>query len=106
MASDLNTQFPDRAACFGLSGFTNTTCTVPTPEMINFLNISNVWNYKQAYCLNPPQDSCAFGYCPNPDIARPAVRVSSESYVQIFRRTRIHEDAFAQRTSAMSASPR
>ncbi|KAJ7078658.1 hypothetical protein C8R44DRAFT_95931 [Mycena epipterygia] len=45
--------------------------------MINFLNISNPRSYLEAYCLNPPVDSCAFGYCSNPDIASPAVRVST-----------------------------
>ncbi|KAJ6584093.1 hypothetical protein DFH09DRAFT_1308794 [Mycena vulgaris] len=45
--------------------------------MLNFLNISNPNSYVEAYCLNPPVDSCAFGYCPNPDVASPAVRAST-----------------------------
>jgi len=45
--------------------------------MINFLNISNPDLYLGSYCDNPPLDSCAFGYCPNPDVASPAVRFSA-----------------------------
>ncbi len=74
------TQYPTRPACFGQPGFTNATCTVPTESMIDFLNITTVALYKAAYCDNPPQDSCAFGYCPNPDIASPAVRIASTSF--------------------------
>ena len=48
-----------------------------TPSMIDFLNITDAETYKQVYCLNPPSDSCAFGYCANPDIASLAVRLSS-----------------------------
>ncbi|KAJ7432999.1 hypothetical protein FB451DRAFT_1064980 [Mycena latifolia] len=47
--------------------------------MINFLNISSSGpdRYLDAYCLEPPADSCSFGYCPNPDVASPAVRFST-----------------------------
>ncbi|TDL17983.1 hypothetical protein BD410DRAFT_787957 [Rickenella mellea] len=75
-----NTTFPDRAECFGLFDLTNTTCTAPTSTMINFLNITDYNIYKKIYCLNPPQDSCAFGFCPNPDIGSPAVRIAT--YIQ------------------------
>ncbi|KAJ7334708.1 hypothetical protein DFH08DRAFT_291621 [Mycena albidolilacea] len=44
--------------------------------MIDFLNITNPKSYLTEYCNNPPVDSCAFGYCPNPDVASPAVRFS------------------------------
>ncbi|KAH8115179.1 hypothetical protein DFH11DRAFT_88715 [Phellopilus nigrolimitatus] len=72
-----STTFPSRLACFGQGGFINETCTTPSQSMINFLNISDASTYLQVYCLNPPKDSCAFGYCPNPDIASPAVRIST-----------------------------
>jgi len=68
--------FPDHNDCFGSSN-TSSVCQVPTETMINFLNISNPTRYLQAYCLNPPDDSCSFGYCPNPDVASPAVRYST-----------------------------
>ncbi|KAJ7461970.1 hypothetical protein FB451DRAFT_1180975 [Mycena latifolia] len=45
--------------------------------MINFLNITNPGAYLDVYCNNPPADSCAFGYCPNPDVGSPAVRYST-----------------------------
>ncbi|KAJ6611435.1 hypothetical protein B0H10DRAFT_1882771 [Mycena sp. CBHHK59/15] len=72
----LTSSFPDHDPCFGSSN-SSSVCQVPTPTMINFLNISNPNTYLQAYCLNPPVDSCAFGYCPNPDVASPAVRFST-----------------------------
>ncbi|TDL18022.1 hypothetical protein BD410DRAFT_793714 [Rickenella mellea] len=74
------TTFPDRPSCFGQPGATNMSCTVPSPTMIAFLNITNAKTFTQFYCLNPPADSCAYGYCPNPDIASPAVRVAT--YIQ------------------------
>ncbi|KAJ7451635.1 hypothetical protein FB451DRAFT_1409723 [Mycena latifolia] len=69
--------FPDRDPCFGDLSNSSSICHVPTPGMIMFLNISNPASYLQAYCLDPPLDSCAFGYCSNPDVASPAVRVST-----------------------------
>lgn len=58
-------------------------CSV-TDNMVNFLNltvpIADVKSFLTVYCLNPPtDDSCPFGFCPNPDIAGPLVRFSSES---------------------------
>ncbi|KAJ7673534.1 hypothetical protein B0H17DRAFT_1335029 [Mycena rosella] len=69
--------FPDRDPCFGDPSNSSSLCEVPTPSMIMFLNISTAQSYVEAYCLNPPVDSCAFGYCPNPDVASPAVRIST-----------------------------
>ncbi|KAJ7274238.1 hypothetical protein C8J57DRAFT_1314993 [Mycena rebaudengoi] len=69
--------FPDRNPCFGDSSNLSTACQVPTSTMIDFLNITNPNAYLNAYCLNPPEASCAFGYCPNPDVASPAVRYST-----------------------------
>ncbi|KAJ7143502.1 hypothetical protein C8R43DRAFT_1014424 [Mycena crocata] len=69
--------FPDHDSCFGDSSNSSSICHIPTAMMINFLNISSPDHYFDAYCLNPPVDSCAFGYCPNPDVASPAVRVST-----------------------------
>jgi len=66
-------QFPTRPDCFGEPGCNN---TVSWP-MYQFLNMT-ADNYNSFYCLNPPGDSCAFGYCPNPDVASPAVRAASK----------------------------
>lgn len=55
-------------------------CSV-TDNMINFLNLTglDVKSYLTVYCLNPPaDDACPFGFCPNPDIAGPLVRIASE----------------------------
>jgi len=78
--SDLTT-FPDRLACFGNSSFEGiASCMTATPTMIDFLNLTDFHSYKHAYCLNPPADSCAFGYCENPDIASPGFRVACKFY--------------------------
>ncbi|TCD68776.1 hypothetical protein EIP91_009789 [Steccherinum ochraceum] len=47
--------------------------------MVDFLNLTvGTDAYIAAYCLNPPSDdSCSFGYCDNPDIAGPLVRIST-----------------------------
>ncbi|KAJ7264452.1 hypothetical protein B0H12DRAFT_1217176 [Mycena haematopus] len=73
----LSSSFPDHNPCFGDPSNSSSACQVPTLQMIQFLNISNPNSYLDAYCLNPPVDSCGFGYCPNPDVASPAVRVST-----------------------------
>nr|GAT60497.1 predicted protein [Mycena chlorophos] len=77
MSIDILTSFPDRDACFGSTSNLSSVCQVPTPTMINFLNMTDVADYLNAYCNNPPEDSCAFGYCPNGDVASPAVRYSA-----------------------------
>ncbi|KAJ7160038.1 hypothetical protein C8R46DRAFT_361712 [Mycena filopes] len=69
--------FPEHDPCFGDPSNSSSVCRVPTPTMLNFLNITSPEAYVDAYCLNPPMDSCAFGYCSNPDVASPAVRVST-----------------------------
>ncbi|KAJ6508394.1 hypothetical protein C8R45DRAFT_1089574 [Mycena sanguinolenta] len=73
----LSYSFPDHNPCFGEPSNSSSACQVPTLQMLEFLNISNPNAYLDAYCLNPPVDSCAFGYCPNPDVASPAVRIST-----------------------------
>ncbi|KAJ7645838.1 hypothetical protein B0H17DRAFT_448688 [Mycena rosella] len=72
-----STVFPDHDACFGDSSNASSICNIPSTGMINFLNISDPTAYLLNYCLNPPADSCAFGYCPSPDVASPAVRFSA-----------------------------
>lgn len=97
MAANITT-FPPDTLCFGWSPLlkyadpsqcTNFTETV-TLAMVQYLNLTTgVDTYKQAYCNNPQavsllfipvpcsadvsdpiqDDSCPFGYCPNPDIA-------------------------------------
>lgn len=64
------TTFPDHDICFGDSKNTSAICQIPTTVMINFLNITTSNAYIDICCDNPPVDSCAFGYCPNPDVAR------------------------------------
>ncbi|KAK7683466.1 hypothetical protein QCA50_013300 [Cerrena zonata] len=45
-----------------------------TPDMISFLSLTSLDVFKQAYCLDPPEDdSCSFGHCPNPDVAGYAI---------------------------------
>ncbi|KAF7297181.1 hypothetical protein MIND_00951200 [Mycena indigotica] len=73
----LDTNFPVHDACFGDSSNLSSVCQVPSTSMITFLNITNPSLYLDIYCNNPPDDSCAFGYCPNPDVASPAVRYST-----------------------------
>ncbi|KAK6992084.1 hypothetical protein R3P38DRAFT_3088997 [Favolaschia claudopus] len=72
----LPTTFPDHDSCFG-SANTSSICQIPSAAMIAFLNITDPGSYLDTYCLDPPADSCAFGYCPNPDVASPAVRFSA-----------------------------
>ncbi|KAJ7714066.1 hypothetical protein B0H16DRAFT_275506 [Mycena metata] len=72
----LTTVFPDHDPCFG-NGNTSTLCQLPSTAMINFLNITTPDLYLLHYCANPPNDSCAFGYCSNPDVGSPAVRYST-----------------------------
>ncbi|KAJ7353538.1 hypothetical protein DFH08DRAFT_857038 [Mycena albidolilacea] len=72
-----NTVFPDHDWCFGDPSNASSICQIPTDTMIRFLNISSPSSYLDVYCANPPVDSCSFGYCPNPDVASPAVRYST-----------------------------
>lgn len=55
-------------------------CSI-TENMMNFLNITpkDYGRYITAYCALEPRrdDSCPFGFCPNPDIAGPLVRVAN-----------------------------
>ncbi|KAJ7160813.1 hypothetical protein C8R46DRAFT_354723 [Mycena filopes] len=71
------TVFPDHDICFGDSLNASSICRIPSDAMISFLNISSPDAYLNVYCNSPPSDSCAFGYCPNPDVASPAVRYST-----------------------------
>ncbi|KAJ7719628.1 hypothetical protein DFH07DRAFT_310363 [Mycena maculata] len=73
----VTTDFPDHPTCFGDPTNSSSVCQVPSAVMIAFLNISTPAQYLNDYCNNPPVDSCAFGYCPNPDVASPAVRYST-----------------------------
>ncbi|KAJ7619504.1 hypothetical protein FB45DRAFT_930946 [Roridomyces roridus] len=74
--SPTDLQLPPHPSCFG-SGNMSSVCEVPTVAMMTFLNITNSSAYLDVYCNNPPADSCAFGYCPNSDVASPAVRYST-----------------------------
>ncbi|KAJ6585314.1 hypothetical protein B0H19DRAFT_1227781 [Mycena capillaripes] len=75
--SNFSLLFPIHDPCFGDPTNSSSACRDVTLDMIRFLNISNPSAYLEAYCLNPPVDSCAFGYCSNPDVASPAVRTST-----------------------------
>ena len=35
--------------------------------------------YRQAYCINPPEDDCSLGVCPNPDVTGLGQQMSGES---------------------------
>lgn len=60
---------PDGSGGWNKSGYLEENCTV-TGDMLTFLNLTVISNYMAAYCLNPaPDDSCPFGFCPQPDIA-------------------------------------
>ena len=83
----LPSTYPPDIGCFD-AGFWSpaifeiNNCSV-TSNMVNFLNLSgsdiNIKPFLTVYCLNPPADDvCPFGFCPNPDIAGPLVRFSSE----------------------------
>jgi len=83
----LSTTFPPNISCFNTekfwhpAAFRENNCSV-TDNMVGFLNLTgaDVKSYILVYCLNPPSnDICPFGFCPNPDIAGPLVRIASES---------------------------
>lgn len=61
---------PDGIGAWNSEGYQTGNCEV-TNDMLAFLNLtSSISSYIMAYCLNPAQDdSCPFGFCPNPDIA-------------------------------------
>ncbi|KIJ50525.1 hypothetical protein M422DRAFT_44327 [Sphaerobolus stellatus SS14] len=61
------TCFPFVARTYNLSG---ANLCPTTPEMINFLNLTDFNAYFISYCQNlPGDDGCPFGWCPNSDIA-------------------------------------
>ena len=82
----LSTTYPPDIDCFAKGFwlpeiFKENNCSV-TDNMQNFLNLTgpDVKPYLTVYCLNAPSDDvCPFGFCPNPDIAGPLVRIASES---------------------------
>lgn len=61
---------PDGSGAYNATAYRAGDCEV-TEDMLDFLNLTNsITSYIAAYCLNPaPDDSCPFGFCPNPDIA-------------------------------------
>jgi len=66
--------------------YQDNNCSV-TENMVDFLNLTGAdfKKYVSVYCLNAPSDDlCPFGFCPNPDIAGPLVRMASE-FIQAFR---------------------
>lgn len=81
----LSTTYPPNISCFAGPYwdpwiFAENNCSV-TENMVDFLNLTgpDVKPYLTVYCLNPPSDDiCPFGFCPNPDIAGPLVRIGSE----------------------------
>ena len=82
----MSTTFPPDIECFAQGYwlpeiFEINNCSV-TDNMLGFLNLTgpSVKSYLSVYCLNAPADDiCPFGFCPNPDIAGPLVRVASKS---------------------------
>ncbi|KAK7691908.1 hypothetical protein QCA50_005313 [Cerrena zonata] len=82
----VNTSYPPDTLCFAARQLyldEKFNCTASnftiTNNMLMFLNLTSDENlYRQAYCVAPPSDdNCAFGYCPNPDIAGPLVRIAT-----------------------------
>lgn len=79
MSNPLNiTLFPPDTICFNARQLfleDDLNCTASnftiTQSMLMFLNLTaDEKRYRQAYCIAPPSDdTCAFGYCPNGDIA-------------------------------------
>ena len=60
---------PDGGPAWNGEAYQAGGCEV-TDDMLAFLNLTSISSYITAYCLNPaPDDSCPFGFCPNPDIA-------------------------------------
>ena len=83
----LSTTYPPDIGCFSAEKFwlpaifEANNCSV-TDNMVGFLNLTgpDVKSFLSVYCLNAPADDiCPFGFCPNPDIAGPLVRIASES---------------------------
>ncbi|KAF9781383.1 hypothetical protein BJ322DRAFT_1112078 [Thelephora terrestris] len=75
--------YPPDISCFAEGfwdpdAFRRNNCSVST-NMVNYLNLTaDVKQYVTVYCLNPPADDiCPFGFCPNPDIAGPLVRIAN-----------------------------
>lgn len=88
----LATTYPPDIGCFSslewwsADDFKDLGCSV-TDNMVGFLNLTGLDSkaYLSVYCLDPPADDvCPFGFCPNPDIAGPLVRIASES-TKVFR---------------------
>ena len=95
----LHPYYPPDTSCWkGLDGggwnpdsFEFYNCSI-TSNMVNFLNLTgtNYTRYLNAYCLEPPKDDdCPFGFCPNPDVAGPLVRVASE-WILTFGDLKLH----------------
>lgn len=60
---------PDGGPSWNRNAFEAGSCRV-TEDMLDFLNLTSITNYMAAYCLRPAwDDSCPFGFCPNPDIS-------------------------------------
>ncbi|KAF9653696.1 hypothetical protein BDM02DRAFT_3107670 [Thelephora ganbajun] len=69
---------PDGSGVWNSQAYQAGSCEV-TDDMLAFLNLTNpISNYIATYCLSPaPDDSCPFGFCPNPDVAGPLVRIAT-----------------------------
>ena len=90
-------------------------CTddIVTPSMVDFLNLTTAGlsTFKQAYCINPPEDDdCPFGYCPNSDVAGKAFLWSAKFsfYTNVYgdegRLVRIAGNLHLSRCTRMSRS--
>lgn len=87
--------YPPDISCFSSEWWSPETfkelnCSV-TGNMVNFLNLTgpDVKGYLSVYCQNPPADDvCPFGFCPNPDVAGPLVRIASE-FIHAFGNLRL-----------------
>lgn len=67
-AETWNTDWIVGGACYACIEYPDNIST----DLVNYLNLTQLGfeGYFQAYCANPPSnDTCPFGYCPNPDAA-------------------------------------
>ncbi|TFK50512.1 hypothetical protein OE88DRAFT_263931 [Heliocybe sulcata] len=56
---------------------TNATFNAVLANCIGNLLQADGENFWAAYCNNPPDDGCPYGYCPNSDVAGPITRISA-----------------------------
>ncbi|KZT18403.1 hypothetical protein NEOLEDRAFT_1143422 [Neolentinus lepideus HHB14362 ss-1] len=56
---------------------TNTSFNAFLTQCVGIALQAERTNFWAAYCNNPPDDNCPYGYCPNTDVAGPLTRLSA-----------------------------